>query len=153
MKTILAIVIMSIMLLSCENKAVSNKPKALLPLIGTWKLISGTTIEGSGTTVTDYTKDASFIKIINETHFAFLKHDVTGKKDPAAFSAGGGPYTLIDSLYTERLEYCSDPAWEANDFSFTISIKEDTLIQRGVEKVESAGIDRINIEKYSRVKN
>jgi hypothetical protein len=55
-------------------------------------------------------------------------------------------------LYTEHLEYCSAREWEGNDFSFQIDIKNDTLIQSGVEKVESAGVNRINIEKYIRVK-
>jgi hypothetical protein len=32
-------------------------------------------------------------------------------------------------------------------------VTEDSFIQRGIEKIESEGIDRINIEKYKRVKN
>ena len=112
-----------------------------------------TTIEKTDTTVTRYTKTVSFIKIINDTHFAFLKHDLTGGKDAAAsFGAGGGKYTLTDNHYTEHLEYCSDRQWENNDFSFTVTISNDTLVQSGIEKVEAAGVNRINIEKYVRVK-
>lgn len=134
--------------LSCKTKNSS------FPLIGTWQLISGTLIERNDTIVTDYTKNKKFIKIINDAHFAFISHDLNKGKDSAAFfSAGGGNYTLTDSLYTEHLEFCSDRAWENNDFHFTISISNDTLVQRGMEKVESAGIDRLNIEKYVRVKN
>jgi hypothetical protein len=59
---------------------------------------------------------------------------------------------LKNSLYTEKLEYCNAREWENNDFTFVIGIKNDTLIQRGVEVVESAGINRINIEKYMRIK-
>ena len=103
--------------------------------------------------VTDYTKGMSFIKIINDTHFAFLQHDLANGKDSSkVFSAGGGSYSLTDSVYTEHLEYCSAREWEGHDFPFTITIQNDTLIQSGVEKVENAGIDRINIEKYVRVK-
>jgi len=124
-----------------------------LPIIGTWKLISGTSIEKGDTTVIDYTKKLSFIKIINDTHFAFLNHDLKkGKDSTAAFSAGGGSYTLKDNVYAEHLEYCTDRQWEGNDFSFTVTIQNDTLIQNGVEKVEAAGINRINIEMYSRLK-
>jgi hypothetical protein len=47
---------------------------------------------------------------------------------------------------------CSAREWEGNDFAFIITIKNDTLIQSGIEKVESPGINRVNIEKYSRVK-
>lgn len=123
-------------------------------LEGTWKLLSGTLIEKGDTTVTDYTKKVSFIKIINDSHFAFLQHDLNKGKDTttASFSAGGGAYTLKDSAYTEKLEYCTAREWEGNEFHFTISIQNDTLVQRGVEKVEAAGVERLNIEKYVRVK-
>lgn len=121
-------------------------------MIGTWKLLQGTLIEKGDTTVTDYTKGTSFIKIINDTHFAFLQHDLTkGKDSAAAFSAGGGSYTLRDSLYTEHLQYCNAREWEGHDFPFTVSFKNDTLTQYGIEKVESAGINRINMEKYVRI--
>lgn len=142
-------------LLACAAKDKNGEAKqTLLPIAGTWKLISGTTIEKGDTTDTDYTKNISFIKIINDTHFAFLKHDLNKGDDfPVAFGSGGGSYSLKDSLYTEHLEFCSDREWEGNDFDFTIIIKNDTLIQRGIEKVENAGINRLNIEKYVRLKN
>jgi hypothetical protein len=123
-------------------------------ITGTWKLLTGTLIEKGDTTVTDYTKNLSFIKIINESHFAFLQHDLSKGKDSAAsFVAGGGSYSLKDSLYTEHLEYCSAREWEGTDFNFTITLNNDTLTQSGIEKVENAGVNRINIEKYVRVKS
>ncbi|MEP6464919.1 MAG: hypothetical protein ABJB05_01380 [Parafilimonas sp.] len=124
-----------------------------LPVQGTWKLLTGTLIEKGDTTVTDYTKDKSFIKIINDTHFAFLMHNLNSGKDTAEFSAGGGAYTLHGSAYTEHLEYCNDRQWEGNDFSFTITINNDTLTQTGVEKIDSIGVNRLNVEKYVRLKN
>jgi hypothetical protein len=144
----------SLLLIACGETSMSDTSKqASLPLTGTWKLLSGTTIEKADTLVTDYTKNLSFIKIINDTHFAFLQHDLTkGKDSSATFVAGGGSYSLADSSYTEHLEYCSAREWEGNDFAFTITIKNDTLVQKGVEKVEAAGVDRINIEKYVRIK-
>ena len=149
------LVLLSIILASCgaENKD-NRSEQALKPIVGTWQLLSGTLIEKGDTTVTDYTKNVSFIKIINNSHFAFLQHDLKKGKDSAAtFVAGGGPYTLTDSLYTEHLQYCSDRVWEGNDFSFTITIKCDTLTQQGVEKVQGAGVNRINIEKYVKLKS
>jgi hypothetical protein len=131
-----------------------NTKKAGLPITGTWKLLSGTLIEKNDTTVTDYTQNKQFIKVINESHFSFLGHDLSKGKDSANafFTAGGGKYTLKDSTYTEHLEYCNDRSWENNDFSFTISFHNDTLIQQGIEKVAATGINRLNIEKYVRVK-
>jgi hypothetical protein len=138
-----------IMFASCNQQPGSSP----LPLQGTWKLLSGTLIENGQETVTDYTKNVSFIKIINETHFAFLQHDLSkGQDSLAVFVAGGGRYSLENDRYTEHLEYCSAREWEGNDFSFTITIKGDTLTQSGVEKIENLGVDRVNIEKYVRMK-
>jgi len=151
MKKSIGFLLISVIIISCEagTSGVAPGPS----LAGTWQLISGTLIEKGDTVVTDYTKNISFIKIINDTHFAFLKHDLDKGKDSAAvFESGGGSYSLADSLYTEHLEYCSAREWEGNDFTFTITIKGDTLVQRGIEKVEAAGISRLNIEKYYRVK-
>jgi hypothetical protein len=146
---ICSVLIVSATLFSCTGNKNVSKPT----IEGTWQLINGTLIEKGNSTVTDYTKNISFIKILNDTHFAFLQHDLKkGQDSSAVFVAGGGRYSLSDSSYTEHLEYCSARNWESNDFKFTYSVKGDTLIIRGVEKVESEGINRVNIEKYIRIK-
>ncbi|MET7257608.1 hypothetical protein [Dyadobacter fermentans] len=149
-----ALLLAASMLTACGTQEAQKDAKETPnELEGTWKLLSGTLIEKGDTTVTDYTQKVSFIKVINGSHFAFLQHDLNkGKDSTASFSAGGGAYTLKDSAYTEKLEYCTAREWEGNEFHFTISIQNDTLVQRGVEKVESAGVERLNIEKYVRVK-
>lgn len=154
MKIKIGFVLIVTIFISCVSKMQNNvSNESHIPLPGTWQLIKGIVIDKGDTVVTDYTKKISFIKIINNTHFAFLQHDLNkGKDSSAVFASGGGRYSLNDSLYTEHLEYCSDRNWEGNDFKFTVTIKNDTLIQSGIEKVEGTGIDRINIEKYIRVK-
>lgn len=93
------------------------------------------------------------IKIINDDHFSFLTHDLNSPKDSSHhFDAGGGSYTLTGNQYTEQLDYYSDRNWEGNSFTFTVRIHNDTLIQRGMEKLEKEGINREIIEKYIRVK-
>ena len=93
------------------------------------------------------------IKIINNTHFSFLRHDLNkGKDSTATFVAGGGTYELKGNEYSEHLDYCSAREWEGNSFHFTVAIQNDTLVQSGREKIEGTGIDRIIIEKYFRVK-
>jgi hypothetical protein len=152
LKTVM--VILSISLFSCGVSTEHKKPVASMPIVGTWRLLSGTLIEKGDTVITDYTKDISFIKIINDSHFAFFNHDVkNGKDSSAVFGSGGGRYSLVDSIYTEHLEYCSAREWENHDFQFTLTLKNDTLIQQGIEKIESAGVDRLNIEKYVRMKD
>lgn len=146
MKIVIAIAVLFLFAGACEEK-----PRAL-PIEGTWQLLTGTLIENGDTNVTDYTKGKKFIKIINDSHFAFLNHDLNkGKDSAAAFTAGGGTYSLNGNNYTENLEFCSDRQWEQNSFSFTVTIHNDTLIQEGREKVAGTSIDRLNIEKYKRV--
>jgi len=140
-----------VFLTSCKETT-ENNPQATSAILikGTWKLLTGTLIEKGDTAITDYTKDLSFIKIINDSHFSFLQHDT--RKDSTNFSAGGGRYELKGNTYIEHLEYCSAKEWEGHDFTFTVTIANDTLTQTGVEKIEAQGIDRINTEKYIRYK-
>jgi hypothetical protein len=148
MKALLYLIII-LLFTSCVDNATNTSTSSIE---GTWKLISGTIIEKGDTTITVYNKNVSFIKILNKTHFAFLQHDLNrGQDSNAIFVSGGGRYSLVNNSYTEHLEYCSARNWEGNNFNFTISIKGDTLIQTGVEKVENLGINRLNIEKYVRV--
>ncbi|HSN07512.1 MAG TPA: hypothetical protein VLS85_00670 [Hanamia sp.] len=159
MKLTNGILLIAFMMTGCATKDKSGGNTAdisrpALPIAGTWKLISGTLIEKGDTTVTDYTKDISFIKIINDTHFAFLSHNVKSAPDSAKeFDAGGGRYSLKDNTYTEHLEYCQEREWEGHDFTFTVTIKNDTLTQSGIEKVPNTGTSRLNIERYARLKN
>ncbi|MEN9570727.1 MAG: hypothetical protein RL172_1958 [Bacteroidota bacterium] len=151
MKNIVAATCCLLGLVACNNtNTTSNATTPALPIQGTWQLITGTLVEKGDTTVTDYTQHLSFIKIINATHFAFLQHDT--RKDSSKFSGGGGSYQLLGNTYTEHLEYCQAKEWEGHDFTFTITIHNDTLVQTGIEKIEAAGVNRINTEKYIRVK-
>ena len=148
----LAFILLTILILSCHTKVVKDITNQL-PINGTWQLVSGTTITNGISSVTDYTKDQRMIKIINDSHFAFLKHDLNAAKDSSNnIEAGGGSYTLAGNVYTEHLDYFNDRNWEGKTFTFNVTIQNDTLIQKGTEKVEGAGIDPEIIEKYERVK-
>lgn len=134
---------------SCDTA----KKQEQTSIIGTWELISATSTEKDSTFST-FNPKLKMIKIINPTHFAFLSHDLDGGKDSstAAYSAGGGAYTLVDSVYTEHLEYFNNREWENHKFDFVVKIVNDTLTQKGVEKLEKLGINRVIIEKYKKVK-
>ena len=149
MKSTIEFLAMVILFASCNNEKKQNQ----LPLIGTWELISATSTE-KDSTVSTFNSKVKMIKIINPTHFAFLSHDLNMGKDTAtaAFIAGGGTYTLVDSVYTEHLDYFIDRNWENNKFEFVMKIQNDTLIQKGIEKVEKLGVDHIIVEKYKRMK-
>lgn len=140
---------------SCEPGQNSDRAAvAANPMIGTWELVTGTTIQGKDTTTTDYTKGKKFLKIINGTHFSFVEHDLNNGRDSnAVYVSGAGTYTLSDSLYTEHLQFCSDRAWEGHDFVFTVQFQNGMLIQTGIEKIDSLKVNRLNIEKYMRVRS
>lgn len=144
------LILMVVIAASCNN----NAKQSSLPIIGTWELVSATSSK-KNSTVSTFNPKQKMIKIINQTHFAFLSHDLNNGKDSAtaAFTAGGGTYTLADSVYTEHLDYFVDRQWESNKFEFVIKIVKDTLIQQGIEKVEKLGVNHVIIEKYKRVKN
>lgn len=142
--------LLALLAISCQNQPHSHT----LPLVGTWELISATSTEKDSTTST-FNPKVKMIKIINPTHFAFFSHDLSMGKDSstAAFVAGGGTYTLKDSVYTEHLEYFIDRAWEDHTFEFTVKINRDTLTQQGIERIESLGVDHVIVERYKRVGN
>lgn len=146
MKKAISVLVIIITMSSCNSEKKN-------PIEGTWRLISAETTEKDSTFST-FNKNTKMIKIINDTHFAFLNHDLKNGKDSTTglFFGGGGKYTLKDSIYTENLEYFNNRDWENNKFEFVVKVQNDTLIQKGIERVEKLGIDRIIIEKYVREK-
>lgn len=153
MKNTITFLLIASVILSCSNKE-NKQAKSSAPLAGTWKLYSATNITKNDTVVTDFTKDQEMIKIINDSHFSFVRHDLKMGKDTAnvIYGSGAGRYTLNGDQYTEYLDYCNDRNWEGHTFKFTVTINSDTLIQQGIEKIEAEGIDRLIIEKYVKVK-
>lgn len=132
------------------NACNQSQAAGSLNLTGTWRLISGMTITKRDTA--PYPKDFKMIKIINSSHFAFLRHDLNPPKDSSNhFDAGGGIYTLNGDQYTEHLDYYTDRNWEGKPFTFTVRMNGDTLTQTGVEKNDAAGVDHIIVEKYVRL--
>ena len=139
-----------ILFLFCSCTTAVEKTAA--SVTGTWQLIAATSTT-KDSSVSTFNPSLRMIKIINATHFAFLSHDISAAPDSlrAPFSAGGGTYTLQDSLYTERLQYFTDKKWENLQFDFTIKFSGDTLIQTGVEKNAAAGVDHLIVERYLKV--
>ena len=136
---------------SCQKNSKTNNSENSTALIGTWKLLTGTILKEKDTTVTDYTANQEVIKIINNTHFAFLRHDL--KQDSTSiFVSGGGRCEITPHKYIEHLDFCNFREWENNTFEFEYSIKGDTLVTKGIEKVTSLNVNHYNIEKYVRIK-
>ncbi len=143
-KLILAIILI-LVLHTCSNKKALNSNHAIE---GTWKMIYAEINENDSLKIKDLSH-TSFIKIINSNHFAFFNQDNNSTKN---FYGGGGSYTLKGNHYVEVLNYTGVEALKNHEFPFTIQIKGDTLIQKGLEEVKKAGIKREILEKYIRIK-
>lgn len=138
---------------SCNQKETKPDQKTGQPLIGTWHLINSKAITKGDTVTTTPSKDEEMVKIFNATNFAFFTHDLMhGKTAKPVYSSGSGTYTLTGNDYSEHLAYCDAREWENRDFKFTVQFKGDTLVQSGIEKIDSLKIDRIIIETYVKVK-
>ncbi|QQL51072.1 hypothetical protein [Mucilaginibacter ginkgonis] len=147
MKSIALLFAAAAALASCQNNT-KETPEKGLDLTGSWRLITGSVITKGVPVVTDYTKNQEMIKILNDDHFAFLKHPTTATPDSTnKFDAGGGKYELKGDKYTEHLDFYGDKKYEHTTYNFTVSLKGDTLIQQGQEAA-----DRSIIEKYVRLK-
>jgi hypothetical protein len=123
------------------------------PINGTWRMFAAKMIKGTDTTSTFPVEGQEMIKIINNTHFAFFKHDLKHGTDSAkaVYDTGGGTYTLVGDVYTEHLDYCNYREWEDKSFTFNLQIKQDTLIQKGIEKIEGLQVNQEIIEMYVRI--
>ena len=135
-----------------QDAAVKEVPAAS-GIEGTWKLVSSIKVIKADTTATYPVKgqDDEMIKIVNGSHFAFFKHDLKKEGKPI-FDSGAGTYKLTGDSYTENLDYCNYREWEGHSFNFKVSFKGDTLIQKGIEKIEKLNIDQEIVETYVKVK-
>ena len=115
---------------------------------GSWKLVYADIFENDSLQIKDL-GNTDFIKIINRTHFAFFNQDRGSSEN---FMAGGGSYTFDGKSYKETLNFIASPDYRGHVFPFEVEIKGDSLIQKGHEKLEEAGLDRYIVEKYIRIK-
>ncbi|RFM26427.1 hypothetical protein [Deminuibacter soli] len=137
---------------STTNTAATGSTAQKEALTGTYKLVSST-IQVKGDTAQPLPlQNQEMIKIFNGSHFAFFRHDLSqGKGANAIYDSGGGTYTLTGDQYTEHLVYCGGREWENHDFNFTLTRHADSLIQKGVEKLDSLHIEREIVETYVKV--
>lgn len=148
--TLFLLLLISILSACCQvsNSVTKPEDKELNKLIGSWKLVYNEIRVNDSVEVKDLS-NSNFIKIINNSHFAFF-NQVEGEAE--GFYGGGGSYTLDGDKYIEHLDYIGQINLRNHVFPFTIEIKGDSLIQYGLEEVKEANIKRFIIEKYLRVK-
>ncbi|WP_374949959.1 hypothetical protein [Mucilaginibacter sp.] len=151
------LLIPAVLLTACKapvKETETGKEGALAPIQGTWKLFSAVTVTKGDSVVTYPIKGnkEEMIKVINGDHFAFFKHDLKGGAGKPIFDSGAGTYKFADDKYTENLDYCNYREWEGHSFDFKVTFKGDTLVQKGIEKIDSLNVNREIVETYVRIK-
>jgi len=138
------------LILSCNQNKTSNIESRATDqnlIEGSWKLVYAEIRENDSVQIKEL-RNTEFIKIINQTHFAFFNQELgTGEN----FMAGGGTYEFDGINYTETLDFFASPDYRKHIFKFQAEIKGDSLIQQGFEKIEKADLDRYILEKYVRI--
>jgi hypothetical protein len=133
----------------CGEEIKPEVPAKTNSIEGTWKLTYAEIRENDSVQVKDMSS-TDFIKIINQSHFAFFNQE---RGTDENFTAGAGTYEFDGSNYVENLDFINYLDYRGHSFSFEVEIREDSLIQQGQEKIEESGINRYILEKYVRVKN
>ncbi|WP_066222385.1 hypothetical protein [Formosa haliotis] len=136
-----ALIILALICFNCK------KETPTIAISGTWKLVYAEIIENDSIQIKDL-ENTEFIKIINDSHFAFFNQN---KTDTTNFYSGAGTYVLNGNTYNEVLSFTESQNLKNHKFSFKIQISGDTLIQSGIERIKAAGIDRTITEKYIKI--
>ncbi|ASZ11909.1 hypothetical protein KTO58_15300 [Chitinophaga pendula] len=147
--TCFAFTIIASAALACNQSQQQPATSRPASLNGSYRLLNSWQIKNGDTLNTTPPAGLETIKLFNDNHFAFFSHDLNKGKDSAAtFGAGSGTYQLSGNEYKEHLQFCSYREWENRDFSFQLEIKQDTLIQKGIEKIDSLQVNHEIIEVY-----
>ena len=142
-------------LCACNQPKANHQSTDRQPIAGTWQLLTDRIITKGDTVNTFPVKGSSqgMIKMYNGTHFAFFMHDTShGKVKTPVYDTGAGTYKLTGTDYSEHLEYCNYRDWENRDFKFKLTIRNDTLTQRGIERIDSLKVNHEIVETYVRIK-
>lgn len=138
---------------SFSQKRVTNLTSS--SIIGTWKLVSSKKITNKDTVTTYPVKgqNQEMLKMFNGTHFSFFKHDLhKGKTKSPIFDSGSGTYALSGNQYSEHLIYCNYRDWEGTKFKFTLTLENNKLTQKGIERIAHLNVDQEIIEVYVKIK-
>lgn len=137
-------------------------------IVGEWQLVSAELTIGSNTFPTFNAETHQMVKIITDSHFAFVSkgperpqfssYALTDAEKLIAFSnfgGGAGRYSITGNKYTEHVEYSQYPNYEGQSLTFSITIEGDTLTQEGHYPITRLGLgdtDGYVKEVYRRIR-
>jgi hypothetical protein len=113
---------------------------------GTWKLVSIRDV--SNDSLMQWENGSQQKKIIYKNHFMFVGKYIMGQD--TSYSWGNGTYTLEGSNYREKIQVHSSHYLEGDEIPFEVTIRNDTLYQKGPIKTASKDYGWEWIEAYVR---
>ena len=99
-------------------------------LEGSWEYISRRMVYADTVVTEDLFAGPSY-KILNSTHFAFGRQTIADGEAQNDVFAGGGRYTVVDSVYTETIEYHSTAGLVGQKVVFKSRIEGELWFQTG----------------------
>ncbi len=100
------------------------------PLEGSWEYVTRRLIYAD-TVVTESLHPGPSKKILNSTHFAFGRQTIVKGEPQEDVYAGGGRYTLEDSVYTEYIEYHSSVGMVGQTVQYNSRIEGELWFMSG----------------------
>lgn len=97
--------------------------------IGAWEVESLTFTNKDGTVQEIEIKDPPGLKILSETHWAFVEQN--GAENPIPTSGGGGSYVVQGDQYTETIEYHAARDFIGKQLTFDCKTEDDKWYQSG----------------------
>ena len=122
-------------LVFCLLAAQSKQTK---PFEGNWELISSTgkyTDEKGAVQNINFKKDANNygMKLIHDDYFMFVGQEMVNGVVTANY--GYGTYTYKNNIYMEKIIFISGKEFTGKSPSYEMTVKGDTLIQKGPLKI------------------
>ena len=98
--------------------------------IGAWEVYALTFTQPDGTIEEVDISNPPGLKILSETHWAFVEQNEEG--NPIPTSGGGGTYTIDGTTYTETVQYHAARDFIGKSIPFECKVEGDFWYQSGV---------------------
>ena len=128
--------LIAFLLIGCENSNSNTPSRAAAEMVninghcgdlsGSWEMTYRTVTTHDSIYTQDET-DIPTLKVLNGTHWMFVRQKNNGE----FVLARGGPYKLVDGVYTEIVSYSSVPGNVGTVYTFECQLLDDSWYHKG----------------------